>query len=232
MKINNYTMRQFKFFVILLGFGLVSCTATKPLTSTVKPNEINDIKLLEPYSYISMIKKGNRGEIDDSISALSKQLNISILKNFEEQLPITGDIVLTDSVINNNLEKEYEYLVLTADKNKSISNLTITPTLDKVLEVNNTRFGLIVICTGFTRAKGNYGKEVAKGAAMGILTLGMYYQTPIKSHSTIYVMIVDSEEDNIAFFRKSFIQNKEPLDQSVLESQYRKIFDGYFWTKN
>jgi len=224
-------MKYFKFFLILIGCVLLSCTATKPLTSTVKPTEVTDIKLLEPYSYISMIKKGNRGEVDDSISAISKQVNINILKSMSGQLPISGDIILDDSSVNESLEKEFEYLILAADKNKSITNLSITPTLDRVLELNSARFGLIVVCTGFTRVHGNYAKEIVKGAAMGILTLGMYYQTPIKAYSTIYAMIADSQENNIAFYRKSFLQNKEPLDQEVLKSQYKKIFEDYFWTK-
>jgi hypothetical protein len=209
---------------------LSSCTATKPLTSSVQPAEVTNLKLLEPYSYISMIKKGNKGQVDDSISFISKQLNIDVLKNFTGQLPITGNIILTDPVTNKSLEKEYENLVMTADRNKNILNLKITPTLDKILEANETRFGLIVICTGFTRIKGNYGKEVVKGAALGILTLGMYYQTPVKAYSTIYAMIVDSKEDNVAFYRKSFKQDMEPLDQLVLTKQYKKIFEGYFWT--
>jgi len=43
-------------------------------------------------------------------------------------------------------------------------------------------------------------------------------------------MIVDSKEDNVAFYRKSFKQDLEPLDQEVLTNQYKKIFEGYFWT--
>ena len=217
--------------LILSCIILSSCTATRILTSNVKPAEITNLKLLEPYSYISMIKKGNRGQLDDSVSSISKELNIKVLKSFIGQLPITGNIILTDSAINKTLEKEYENLVLTADRNKNIANLKITPILDKILEANDTRFGLIVICTGFTRLKGNYGKEIVKGAALGILTLGMYYQTPIKAYSTIYAMIVDSKEDNVAFYRKSFKQDLEPLDQSVLTNQYKTIFEGYFWSQ-
>lgn len=224
-------MKQQTILIIVCCILLSSCTATKLLTSNVQASEVTDLKLLEPYSYISMIKKGNRGQLDDSISAVSKQMNINVIKGFNGQIPITGDIFLTDSAINKTLEEEYENLILTADRNKNITNLRITPTLDKVLEANNTRFGLIVICTGFTRIKGNYGKEIAKGAALGILTLGMYYQTPVKAYSTIYAMIVDSKEDNVAFYRKSFKQNMEPLDQSVLANQYKKIFEGYFLTK-
>lgn len=223
-------MKHQTIFLILSCIILSSCTATKLLTSNVQPTEVTNLKLLEPYSYISMIKKGNRGQLDDSISSISKQLNINVLKSFNGQIPITGDIILIDSTINKDLEKECENLILTAERNKSISNLKITPILDKILEANDTRFGLIIICTGFTRLKGNYGKEIAKGAALGILTLGMYYQIPVKAYSTIYAMIVDSKEDNVAFYRKSFKQDLEPLDQEVLTNQYKKIFEGYFWT--
>jgi len=225
-------MNHFKVILILSCFILTSCTATKPLTSDVKPTEVTDLKLLEPFSYISMIKKGNKGQLDDSISSISKQLVFKVLENYKGQLPITGEIVLSDTAIVNSLEKEYELLMVTADRTKYITNIKITPTLDKILEANETRFGLLIISTGFTRTKGNYGKQIAKGALMGILTLGMYYQTPVKAYSTIYAMIVDSKEDNVAFFRKSFLQDMEPLDESVLTKQFKKIFDGYFWTSN
>ena len=112
-----------------------------------------------------------------------------------------------------------------------VSHLQITPTLDKVLEANEARFGLITVATGFTRIKGNYGKEIVKGAALGLLTLGMYYQSPVKAYSTIYVMIADSKENNVAFFRKSYLQDKEPLDEAVLTKQFKDIFTDYFFTK-
>jgi hypothetical protein len=223
-------MRLNTIFLIISCIILSSCTATKLLTSNVQPSEITDLKLFEPHSYISIIKKGNKGEVDDSISSISEQLNISVLNSFNGQIPISGNIILTDATTNKILEKECENLIITADRNKNISNLKIPPTLDKVLEANKSRFGLIIVCTGFTRQKGNYGKEIAKGAALGLLTLGMYYQTPIKAYSTIYTMILDSKENNVAFYRKSYKQNMEPLDQSVLTNQYKKIFDGYFWT--
>ena len=68
--------------LLILCFGFVSCTITKPLTSDVTPAEVTDLKLLEPYSYISMIKKGNQGELDDSISDVFKWMYIDALKSF------------------------------------------------------------------------------------------------------------------------------------------------------
>lgn len=224
-------MKGIKIFLLLVCCGFVSCTVTKPLTSDVTPAEVTDLKLLEPYSYISMIKKGNQGELDDSISDISKQLNMEALKSYTGKIPLKGEIFLTDSTVNHQLEKEYEQLILTAEKNRDITHLRITPTLDKVLESNETRFGLVVVSSGFTRVKGNYGKQVLKGAALGILTMGMYYQTPVKAYSTVYAMIVDAQMDNVAFFRKSFLQDLEPINPNVLSKQYEDIFEKYFWPK-
>ena len=223
-------MRRITSFLILNIIVLYSCTTTKPLTSSVTPSEVTDLRLLEPHSYISVIKKGNKGELDDSLSITSKQLIIKVLNDFKNHLPLTGEIILSDSIVNKSLEKEVESLILTADRTKNISNLKISPTIDKILEANNVRFGLLTISTGFTRTGGNYGKQVAKGAGLAVLTLGMYYQAPIKSNSTIYAMIVDSKEDNITFYRKSFLQDKEPLDESVLIKQFNNVFEGYFFS--
>ncbi|MGB8492199.1 MAG: hypothetical protein WCE64_14170 [Bacteroidales bacterium] len=224
-------MKKYSINLILGCIIFSACTTTKPLTSNVLSSEVTDLKLLEPYSYISMIKKGNRGEIDDSLSARSKELIIKVLEDFNGQIPITGEIFLSDTAVNNNLEKEYESLMLTADENKNISNLKITPVIDKILETNNVRFGLLTVSTGFTRIRGNYGKQVVKGVGLAILTLGTYYQSPVKAYSTIYAMIVDSKEDNITFYRKSFLQDKEPLDENALKKQFASIFKGYFLPK-
>lgn len=224
-------MKGLRILLLLICCGFISCTVTKPLTSDVTPAEVTDLKLLEPYSYISMIKKGNQGELDDSISDISKQLNMDALKSYTGKIPLKGEIFLTDSTVNHQLEKEYEQLILTAEKNRDITHLRITPTLDKVLESNETRFGLVVVSSGFTRVKGNYGKQVLKGAALGILTMGMYYQTPVKAYSTVYAMIVDAQKDNVAFFRKSFLQDQEPINPNVLSKQYEDIFEKYFWPK-
>jgi hypothetical protein len=154
-----------------------------------------------------------------------------ISSTYKTSIPVTGDISVSDTLIQNKIEKEIEFLCISADRQRSISNLKITPMLDSLLEKSGKRFGLITVTTGFTRTKGNYGGQVAKGAAMGLLTLGMYYQTPIKANSTVYAMIVDAKENNIAFFRKSFLQDKEPLDKNVLTKQIQKIFENYFWMK-
>ena len=44
--------------------------------------------------------------------------------------------------------------------------------------------------------------QVAKGAVVGILTLGRNVPTPIKSTLTLHAFIFDSEKNEIAFYKK------------------------------
>ena len=87
---------------------------------------------------------------------------------------------------------------------------------------------MFIIATGFTRIKGNYGGQIAKGIGVGLLTLGMVVPTPIKANSAVHAMIVDAKEDNVAFYQRSR-QEKEPLNEQVLRLQLTEIFKGYFY---
>ncbi len=209
---------------------LNSCTTSKALTSKVLPTEVNDIQRFETFSYITLIEAGNKGKLNDTLSRKVKEIFHEALTSFSS-IPLTGTIYAKDITVQKEIEREVEYLCLSADSQRSISGLKLTPVLDSLLDVGGKRFGLITITTGFTRAKGNYGGQIAKGAAIGILTLGLGTQTPIKATSTVYAMIVDAKDNNVAFFRKSFLQDKEPLDKSIMTKQIQKIFDGYFWKK-
>lgn len=223
-------MKYYNLLLIVFGIlTLSSCTTTRPLYSNVKPSEVTDLQYFEPMSYISLIESGNKSKFNDTLSAKSEKLILKTVEEFGGKIPVTSIISVSDSNTKSLLEKEVEFLCLSAERQKNIENLKITSIIDSFLETKGKRFGLITVATGFTRAKGNYGREIAKGAAMGILTLGMYYQTPIKSSSTIYVMIVDTKENNVAFFAKSVLQDKDPLDETVLKKQFQKVFEGYYW---
>ena len=219
-------------FIIVGILFFSSCAGTKLLTSNTKPEEIADMLKFETLSYVSLIEKGNRSIQNDSVSNLAKDIFHEALNSFGNKIPLSSkEQIFTDSISKDRFVQEVNFLCLTADRNKSIEKLSIPPTIDSLLSVNGKRFGLITVVTGFTREKGNYGTQIAKGVGMGILTMGMYYQTPIKSNSTIYAMIVDNQEKNVTFYRKSVLQDKEPTEKDVLIKQIQSLFEKYFLEK-
>lgn len=227
--------------LLLVVIFSVSCSSSKFFTSDVKPVEINEMIKIEPFSYISLIEKGDRGIYNDSISKYAKIVLNESLETFREKLRLSSEeIILTDSLERTKLEQEIYFLILSAERNKNRkkkhrTNVEIPPLIDSLLSVYDKRFGLIIVQKGFTRAKGNYGGQVAKAVGMGILT-GLatgtaYYQSPIKANSILYAVIVDNKEKNVAFYNSSVMQDREPTEKGNITKQLQYVFEKYFWEK-
>ena len=217
--------------IVLVSTLLLSCSTTKILRSPVLVNELSDIQRFEPISYIQIIKNSNIQTYSDSLSMVSKKIITTVLDRNKETIPITGELVVSDIFLKDTLEKEIDYLFYLSSKHSEKTLPQLTPVIDSLLEANGKRFGLISMSTGFTRAKYNFGLQIAKGILVGILTMGMYVEVPVSANSNLSIMIVDSKENNVAFFNSSYLQDEEPIDSIVIEKQVQKIFNGYFWEK-
>lgn len=208
---------------------------TKSQSANIRPVGMTDILKIEPFSYISLIEKGNKMVINDSISNITKDILDESLETFREKLHLSSEeIKLTDSIEKVKLEEEIRDLIISADNKKNVKNVPITPLLDSLLNTNNKRYGLIIVQSGFTRTIGDYRGQIAKGVGLGVLTgvlTGMaYYQVPIKAHSTLYAMIYDNQNKNITFYNKSS-QDKDPTKKENIIKQLNKVFEKYFRKK-
>jgi hypothetical protein len=96
---------------------------------------------------------------------------------------------------------------------------------------NNIDYAICIYHSGFSRERGNYGAQIAKGFAIGLLTLGMYYTTPIKASSNIFICILDRRNLNIALYGKNLRQDFEPGEKKNTDRQLNKIFDKYLGTQ-
>ena len=211
----------------------VSCSSSRFYTSDVKPYEINEMIKFEPLSFISFIEKWNNDIYNDSISEYAQMVLNESLDSFWEILRLSPDeIIMIDDIERNEFEQEINLLISMAENNKKKHDIPITPLIESLLNEFDKRFGLIILQDGFTRSKRNYNRQVALSIGMGILTgiSGVStYQTPVKANSTLYAIIVDNKEKNVAFFNKSVLQNKEPTDKENIIKQLNALFTKYFW---
>lgn len=217
--------------LIMSAVTFYSCTTSRTLTSSVKPAEIKEVHRLNVQSYISLVEEGNRGIYDEDLCTDSKRLVSQALRSVSDRLPAMKTYEVINPAIQQKIEREIVALVTIISHQRKIKNLTLPPTLDSLLEKNGQRFGLMVVASGFTRQAGNYQRQVSKGVVTGILTLGMVIPTPVKAHSTIYAIIVDAQQNNVAFYKKSSVQDQEPLDEVGVRQQIHSLFAGYFWSK-
>lgn len=216
----------------MIAVVVSSCSSSKHLISGIQPSEMDELLNIGPFSRISFIAKGNQATYNDSISNEAMIVLNESLESLREKLPLYPQgIKITDSLERDTLEKEIGLILTAIDARKKKQNVPSTPMFDSLLTAHDKRFGLILAQSGFTRRKGNYGGQIAKGFALGLLTMGTFYTVPIKANSTIHAIIIDSQNHNVAFYRRSILQDKEPTQKKHLDDQLNQIFKNYFWEK-
>jgi hypothetical protein len=224
-------MKQRIIRILLLGIIFQSCVTNKYLSSTTPINEVSNIEYFEPYSYIQLIKKGNKSQLNDSLSIQSKQILDSVIYSNMRLYRIKNKITLKNKTINQKVENELSFLIQSAMEKSKLEGIKITPVIDSILESRNQRFAIGIVATGFGRRKGNYGGQVAKGVVVGVLTLGLFTPIPIKSNLSLYSIIVDSEKNEIAFYKKTLPIEKSPTDPYIIKKQLDKIYENYLFKK-
>jgi hypothetical protein len=204
------------------------------MTSGLKPGEINDLLYLGLVSHIALIGNENGKTLNDTLSNTSEQLLDKIVSDFKTNIPLSGKAEVHDEATKSELGKEIEHLCKVVVELNGISNIKITPVIDSLLKSNNKRFGLITVAEGYTRTEDNINANKALqvvGITANFLSGNIIPFVPrriTKASSTLFVMIVDAERDNIAFFRKN-MRYCEPTDRNLLSEQFKKIFEGFYF---
>ncbi|MFV5703158.1 hypothetical protein ACM55F_14920 [Flavobacterium sp. XS2P12] len=230
LKTKEIIKPKMKKLTLLIGISLIvtSCVTNKYISKNVKATEITEIKYFAPLSYVSLIEKGNKSVLNDSLSSISKVLLDSVIRNnnnfrIEKRIDVNG--------IKNNIKvnNELSFLIQTIMNNRKLEGVKLTPTIDSIMKSNKQRFAMASVTTGFGRKKGNYGNQVAKGIGVGILTLGMYAPVPIKSSFSLFTIILDSERNEVVYYCKTLPIEKSPTDLMTIEKQYRTLYEGYIY---
>ena len=193
-------MKNSFFFIALLVLGcfFASCTSSRGFVSTVKRAEIQQVQQFEPLTLVGIIEKDDKITYNDSLTIISQELFETALSN-NKTIPVTGRIVVEDSIVSNRVQYEIFLMMKYINGRVRIEEIPIPPTIDSILESRNERFGLLAYSRGFVRTDDNYDKEVEKGAAIALLTLGTYYRMPYQYVTHGGIVIVDSLNNNIAF---------------------------------
>ena len=183
---------------LLMGFLLASCSSNRGFVSTVKRSEIKQVQQFEPLALVGVIFDGDRIAYSDTLTMVAQGLFETALSK-DETLPVTGKMDIDDKDISSRVEYEIYQMMNLIEGRTRVKDISIPPTIDSILEAHNERFGLLAYSRGFVRTEGNYDAAFGKGAAMTLLTLGSYSVIPHKYETHGGVIIVDSQNDNIAY---------------------------------
>lgn len=197
------------------------------ISKSVKSSDITDIKYFKPLSYIYFIEKGNKNNLNDSVSMIAQKLLDSVIRN-NEVFRIDKKIIVTG--LNNNIKvnNELGYLFQTIwDKNK-INGIQIPYTIDSIMKSNKQRFAMACVTSGFSMEKRNYKNKMAKEIGLSMLSGGLYANLPISASFSLYTIIIDSEKDEVVYYSRTLPFERSPTDIKAIRIQYKNLFEGYF----
>lgn len=212
------------FSIMLVGL-FASCTANRGFVSSLTRADIRQVQQFEPLNYVGIIEKGNNITYNDSLTDVAKTLFEKELSR-SKTIPVKGNIVIEDSLVNNRVQNEIYLLMNYVENNVRTKDLPIPPTIDSILEARNERFGLLAYNWGFTRTGGNYAGQIGKGVLIGVLTMGTMYTVPYKDMSRCGIIIVDSKYNNLAYVATA---NREsnPLKAETYRKQMEDLLKKY-----
>jgi hypothetical protein len=222
--------RNLMFLIIFTSVLATSCTTKRLVADNIQMSRVSQVGYFAPLSYISVIEKGNTAIPNDSLSELAAAILDSIITDspiFASQRKIElmeANVQLNVEVAVNNLFNQ----ILISNQ---INNIKIPESLSQVLKANEERYFLATIVSGFGRKGSNYGKQVAKGIGVGILTLGLVAPIPVKSNVSLYSCIIDAERMEVVYFSRTLPLEKSPTNRKVLADQYKKLVTEYFIKK-
>ena len=186
--------------------------------------------LIEPVSYMSYIQSNREEVFDPETSAQSASLVKDVIRlNFPE---ITAVLPLEDAG-DGMKDLESQIALLYSVKANKLDGARAPAAVRNFIREHGFRYGAAVFATGFTRDSKEYKKQVAKGALLGIITavvsLGAvsYYAMPLKYSSSLYMIVVDAQEDKIVFYERIQPEEVDPLNAKWLRrriERFRKHF--------
>jgi hypothetical protein len=212
--------------VCLISVFFMACGTTVPKMSKRKFSEIDSLHFLHIPSQISSIRTANKSEFN---KVFSDSASLLIDSSFLAALP--SNIILKKLIQESDFErikynKECLKLMAQIESKRKIKGIIVSDSLLKGLDNQNIKYLLVTYNFGFTREKGNFGNQVAKGIGVGIITLGMFVPITIKANSTIISMIIDVPNKNLAFYHRN-IGEYEPLIPKNVMRQAKESIDFY-----
>jgi hypothetical protein len=220
---------------VLIATVLLSASCSTYHYVSEDAASVDDITLILPYSRVFYIYKD--GESYDEKQSVEQQKILTGLL-YGMGLPIKDTLNVVGLPNQKDLDEEISFLP--AINPKEVGNLNSDGPVDKLLEKNGARYGLIIFSEGFVKDKALYKSEVAKtlivgivgglvgGAIGGVLGgsgLGLsYVATPGWAYgSSLYAMLIDTQTDKVLYYNRVNPEERNPMKSETLASQLEKL---------
>lgn len=210
--------------VLSAALVLTSCAASRYVCPGVGMVPDTDIALIDPIAQISYVDAGGVENVSDQLSRTC----VGILSDAVVRSEMYSGVVIpldggpfSDTCIEEIMElRERPFSKRTV--------LAIPPGLDRLLEIQGTRYGMVVYATGFDRDPKGYMREVLRDTFISVfsavLTMGsvVTYGSSSRYRLSTWVAVLDSQEDRVVYM-DCIDKEASPVMEQHVRKQVRKL---------
>jgi hypothetical protein len=214
------------FALALLGASCIS-TTTNQLVSSVKPENIEELAILAPFTEIRYTNKDTRGLYSEEFSQAARK---NLLKAIPEVMPLdlSYQIYERSPLEEELLGKEIYQLVNEVEHKKNIKTIKIKPGLVSLLSLYEENYIMGFVLAGFGKSNLNEDERRYKPNAYGTLFISTIPPEDFLPRSTLICFIIDKQNKNLAYYRKQTMYEREPADKKVTDVQMSFLIRKYF----
>ena len=222
--------------VLALSVAMTSCSPARFVRSSYVSAEMTDIALIEPlayvetYDHLATLTRGLETDFNDSLSVAVKADLRQSITNSADLVSINGYIPLELDVANTL----FDYVLTVAPNKELKANLNIPQSVGDLIRASGHRFALVVSVDGVAAANKKVGaRNVARqtaaavGAATAAALMGFTvygYGVPAQSKTDMCIMVLDAENDNIAYFDRIEVSDAVNLTRpKYIDSNLRRL---------
>ena len=221
-------MKKTLFLLVLVVLAVSSCATARYYGGFTPENARQDMALMGPVSSIYYLDENYNESFNDTLSIISETLITRLVD--EMGVPVSGRIELND----DEKEESFAFLRYLYERDwETLDTFPIPDLLDKALEAQGYRYGLVLVARGRTRDAKEYAKEVALNVLVDVALTVLIPGTavvPIPSdscYSQISAAVLDSETDRIVFYNATVPKEKNPLRPGPVQKQLNKLLKDF-----
>ena len=221
-------MKKTLFLLVLVVLAVSSCATARYYGGFTPETARQDMALLGPVSSIYYLDENYNESFNDTLSIISETLITRLVD--EMGVPVSGRIELND----DEKEEAFAFLRYLYERDwETLDTFPIPDLLDKALEAQGYRYGLVLVARGMTRDAKEYAKEVALNVLVDVALTVLIPGTavvPIPSdscYSQISAAVLDSETDRIVFYNATVPKEKNPLRPGPVQKQLNKLLKDF-----
>lgn len=217
---------------------LSSCSSTRYVSESLKVSAPTDIPLIEPYTDVFYIEKGNQAQYNDSLTCLAHETLLDCLEDNASWFPYGKILYLDDKDVWIDMAGDMEMFLAHCRESRrgDVPSIPIPESLAAFMAANNLPYAMMLYHSGLTRSWKNYTRAVATDvavavgmAAVGILLGGVapvVYGSSIKATSRFTVAVANAAEGTVSFYN-SVEEGCEPLDRVNDYELLKRLFRKY-----